>query len=204
MEMIPFEKFLLGTNLRFYLQRKFEAPMVLKDIPRKLPRCLEIGCGHGAGLLIIKQITGCGELIGIDMDPQMLKSASGKLCNPPDWAGGVDVAGIRVMEADASKMPFGDGHFDAVFLFDALHHIVEWRKVISEVFRVLKPGGIFSFEEAAISKSPLYLNDFLKHIPFGVSLMLEELERTGFVIEKYHKVPFLPYCFVRAVKPENR
>ncbi|MCE1248826.1 MAG: class I SAM-dependent methyltransferase [Firmicutes bacterium] len=201
MEMIPFEKYILGTTLRFYIQRKFEGPLVLKDVPENLPKCLEIGCGHGAGLFIIKQMTKCRELIGIDMDPQLLAKSSEKLDHPPYWVKPADTSGISVLKADASDMPFPDNHFDAAFLFDALHHITEWKKAVEEIFRVLKPSGIFAFEEAAITKSPFWLNSFLRHVPFNMEEMLEHLKKSGFIIKTQRKIPLLPYCFVKAEKP---
>jgi SAM-dependent methyltransferase len=44
-------------------------------------------------------------------------------------------------QADATAIPFGDSVFDAVFLFDVLEHVNEEAKALSEIRRVLRPGG---------------------------------------------------------------
>ena len=44
-------------------------------------------------------------------------------------------------QADASRLPFGDASFDAVFLFDVLEHVEEHRRALEEFHRVLKPNG---------------------------------------------------------------
>lgn len=44
-------------------------------------------------------------------------------------------------QADATAIPFGDSVFDAVFLFDVLEHVDEEAKALSEIRRVLRPGG---------------------------------------------------------------
>ena len=45
------------------------------------------------------------------------------------------------------KLPFPDEYFDAVFDFGMLHHVVDWQAGVAEIQRVLKPSGIFFFEE---------------------------------------------------------
>jgi SAM-dependent methyltransferase len=44
-------------------------------------------------------------------------------------------------QADATSIPFADSAFAAVFLFDVLEHVDEEAKALSEIRRVLRPGG---------------------------------------------------------------
>jgi len=44
-------------------------------------------------------------------------------------------------------MPYGEGHFDKVYAIEATCHAQSLLKIYSEVFRVLKPGGLFALYE---------------------------------------------------------
>lgn len=51
-------------------------------------------------------------------------------------------ANLRFEVADATKLPYADGSFDAVLIANALHIIPEPEKALREIDRVLRPGGI--------------------------------------------------------------
>jgi ubiquinone/menaquinone biosynthesis C-methylase UbiE len=48
----------------------------------------------------------------------------------------------RLARADAERLPFADGSFDAVYSFGVLHHTPDTQRAIDEVRRVLLPGGV--------------------------------------------------------------
>jgi len=48
---------------------------------------------------------------------------------------------VRVAQADATSLPFKNETFDCVYTFGVLHHIPDVDKAVSEINRVLKPGG---------------------------------------------------------------
>jgi SAM-dependent methyltransferase len=87
---------------------------------------------------------------------------------------GVDVV------ADISKMPFEDGRFDLVLCTQVLEHVKKPATVISEVFRVTKPGGAAIF--TAPQSSPLHNLpwNFFNYTNLGLRLLLEE---AGFEVE---------------------
>jgi ubiquinone/menaquinone biosynthesis C-methylase UbiE len=62
---------------------------------------------------------------------------------------------------DVLHLPYCDSRLDAVFDFGVLHHVPDWRSALSEVCRVLKPGGVFYVEELYPT---LYQNFITKHI----------------------------------------
>jgi ubiquinone/menaquinone biosynthesis C-methylase UbiE len=49
--------------------------------------------------------------------------------------------------ADAARLPFAAGSFDAVVGFGFLHHVPHWQRALAEVARVLRPGGSYFIEE---------------------------------------------------------
>ena len=53
----------------------------------------------------------------------------------------IDQQGDADVRGDICQMPFKDGEFDAIFCFEVLEHVKDPIKAISEMKRVLKPGG---------------------------------------------------------------
>jgi SAM-dependent methyltransferase len=61
---------------------------------------------------------------------------------------------VRVIEGDATAMPFENGAFRTVFCFTMLHHVPSASlqdRVIAEVARVLAPGGVFVGTDSRMS-----------------------------------------------------
>ncbi len=91
---------------------------------------------------------------------------------------------IAFFVGDAQDLPFPNGCFDAVVNFGIIHHVLDWRRCISELSRVTRPGGAFYFEEIY---PPLYANFLLKRLVrhptsdrFSGAQFLEALEHNKF------------------------
>ena len=52
-----------------------------------------------------------------------------------------------VFQMDFNEMSFGDGEFDKAYAIEATCHAVNARKAFGEIYRVLKPGGLFGCYE---------------------------------------------------------
>jgi len=195
------------SHLRVYFQRRFEAPRVLSDLD--IPEtgvCLEIGCGQGTGALLINQYAYCRRLVCVDIDQETIGVARHYIRHPQKWARDIKNGNIQFICEDASTLSFKDCAFDAVFLFGVLHHIDGWRAVIHEACRVLKVGGVFSFEDALFPSSLGVLNQLAGHVPIDTSELRRVLEDAGFSVERFEVTrrfeltSYLPGCYVRAVK----
>lgn len=103
---------------------------------------LEIGCGNGTGAKIIKKYFFPKKIIATDLDPFMIKVAKLNVHDPS----------IIFEVEDATKLKYQTDRFDGVFVFDALHHIPgpQWKDCLKEIYRVLKPGGIFFVYDVSI------------------------------------------------------
>lgn len=98
---------------------------------------LEIGPGPGClGLEWLKKTKGTN-LNGLDISDDMIALARK---NAVDYRL-TDRA--EYFKGDASKMPFEDGHFDAVFTNGSLHEWAHPEDILNEIARVMKPGGIY-------------------------------------------------------------
>lgn len=61
---------------------------------------------------------------------------------------------VRVIEGDATAMPFESGSFRTVFSFTMLHHVPSVHlqdRLLAEAFRVLEPGGVFLGTDSRMS-----------------------------------------------------
>ena len=98
-------------------------------------RVLELGCGTGSMWKGQKAlIRCCSALYLTDLSEAMVAAARKAL--------GEEVP-LRFMVADIQSLPFPDASFDAVIANMMLYHVPDLGKGLSEVRRVLKPGGRF-------------------------------------------------------------
>jgi len=103
----------------------------LKALENVKGRVLDVGCGAGDFCEAIKFYRPDLEIFGIDLSQKAIKVAKKR----------VQKAVFKV--ADAQELPFKDDYFDAVVCFDLIEHVEFPQKVLGEIYRVLKPGGIF-------------------------------------------------------------
>jgi len=208
MKLTAGEKLLIRSPLRAYMLRRLEAPRVLSDLDiGERSVCLDIGCGSGIGALLINQYLDCEKVVGIDVDPDMVAAAEEYVSHPPKWAQSIRTDNIEFLCEDATRSTFPDCHFDAVFLFGVLHHIKGWKKVILEVYRMLKVGGVFSFSEETLVPDFLFrlgrpglcaAYELFGGTPISEGELKATLEGSGFSIQRFEKK--LSMCFVRATK----
>lgn len=112
------------------------------ELPQE-PRCLEVGCGQGAVTRLL--VEGYrARAIASDRDPAQVEVARERLADLGER--------VEFRVVDARTMPFDDAQFDLVVAFQVMHHIPgEWRKVVAETARVLRPGGRFVFTDLVLS-----------------------------------------------------
>jgi ubiquinone/menaquinone biosynthesis C-methylase UbiE/broad specificity phosphatase PhoE len=111
----------------------------------KLPsdlRVLDIGTGIGLLPLILSE-DGAKQLVGIDISPEMLEQAEYlRLSRGSDAA-----ARVTFRLAPAHALPFREETFDAVTCRLVLNHVRRPERIIKEIVRVLRPGGILILAE---------------------------------------------------------
>jgi len=181
MKLNRVEKTLMNNPVRAMVQRHYEAAL-MQQIGGRVDgeRVLEIGCGRGIGTEIIFERFGAREVHAFDLDPDMVARASDRLsAYPPDR--------LKLFVGDATAIEEPDASFSAVFDFGIVHHVPNWKDAVSEVARVLRPGGQFFFLE--VTRHALdrwFYRTFLQHPTsqhwFTRELFISELERQGILV----------------------
>ncbi len=177
MKLNRVEKALMNNPLRASLQRLYEAPL-LERLGGRVEgmRVLEVGCGRGVGTEIIFERFGAGEVSAFDLDPDMVERARRRLSRYSSDR-------LKLADGDVTSIMAEDSSFDAVFDFGIIHHVPDWQRALSEVRRVLKPGGLFFFEEVtSLALSRWFYRTFLEHPTqnrFSGDEFVAELERQG-------------------------
>jgi len=96
-------------------------------------RVLEVGCGTGMGLNYLTR-AGKSWVVGGDVDPGNLAMARRLLSSN---------ANIALVRLNAQDMPFRSACFDKVVCFEAIYYFPDPTRFVSEVVRLLRPGGLF-------------------------------------------------------------
>ncbi|HQZ98002.1 MAG TPA: class I SAM-dependent methyltransferase [Pyrinomonadaceae bacterium] len=184
MKLNSIEKFLMNNPVRAFIQRHHEARMFEKFGGKTTGQIvLEIGCGRGVGSQIILERFGAGEVHAFDLDPKMIGLARNRLAKFP-------AEKLQLYVGDAEGIDAPDNSYDAVFDFGIIHHAPLWQNAVSEVARVLKPGGKFYFEEVTRKALDSWsYRTFLKHPTedrFSGPEFIRELETNGVNVGDNH------------------
>lgn len=113
---------------------------------------LDMGCGTGALMQQVYAEDHQRHLYGIDLSTSMLDKAKKRMAD-----------NAELFLGDASQLPFADNSFDLVYCNDSFHHYPYPKKVIQEVYRVLKLGGVFLIGDCYQSLMPRMIMNAWMH-----------------------------------------
>ena len=113
----------------WYIGRRKILARFVEDICRRVtdrrPRILDVGCGTGANLLMLSEY---GDAEGVDVSEDALAFCRQR--------------GLEKVKLGAGEeLPYDDGTFDLVTAFDVVEHMDDDLAGLSEMRRVLRPGG---------------------------------------------------------------
>jgi ubiquinone/menaquinone biosynthesis C-methylase UbiE len=136
----------LDPNLRARIQRSFDessrdeehfpstidpriqhVQLILKyfgDLTDK--QVLDVGCGKGRFARVLHEQNSGADIVGLDISEEMLRFVP---------------AGIRTKAGSMTELPFPDSTFDFAYATESLEHAVDIERAVSEMCRVVKPGG---------------------------------------------------------------
>lgn len=148
-------------------------------------RILEVGVGTGIALSYYP--TNC-QVVGIDLSSGMLKKAE-------DRKKAFRLDNVILLRMDAGQMDFPDDSFDTVMAAYVVTAVPDYRKVMTEMIRVCRPGGRivmlnhFSNGNKLIAAVERVISPLCKHIGFRTDLSLNHvLEGTSLQVLRKEKV----------------
>lgn len=109
---------------------------VCRQLPAHGDRLLDVGCGDGTHTVELAE--GYVRVDAIDVEPGQLDALSGRIAGTALE----NRVGVHKMSADA--LAFDANTFDRVTAFEVIEHLDDLEGALSEIHRVLKPGGAFS------------------------------------------------------------
>lgn len=142
------------------------------------PRLLDAGCGYCHHALRLARRG--ARITGVDFSPAALAAAESNIAAAP--------AGDRIelREGSLLALPFADGAFDNVLCWGVLMHIPDIETALSELCRVVAPGGrLVIGENSAASVDARLFEPTLRAVKRLLGRRLPERRRTAFGIEEW-------------------
>lgn len=140
-------------------------------------KLLDIGCGTGFIIHLVSDLV--KEIDGVDITEDMMKNI--------DLSSG----NISLKLSQAEDLPFADNTFDIATAYSFMDHLLDYRLVLDEAYRVLKEGGVY-YSDLNPNKG---FSDMLKGIennyddsvlPFSISREINGMLHNG----EYHNEQF--------------
>ena len=155
-EQVPADAGPAPTHIRRFVQGLGEAE-----------RALDLGCGDGRLTAELR----ADEVTAVDVSAVALRRAETRL------GGGTRFVLVRPDE----PLPLGDSAFDLVLCAETLEHVRDTQLLLSEMRRVLAPGGRLALTTPAASPLQRPEHPFSPHLRFFTKRSLREaLDATGF------------------------
>ncbi len=126
--------------------RKKVVKMIAKTHPKRI---LDVATGTGDLAIALAKNTDATEVIGLDISVGMLAVGKDKIKDK-----GLDTI-IKMVKGDSEQLPYEDNYFDAITVAFGVRNFENLEKGLSEIYRVLKPGGSFVVLETSVpTKTP--------------------------------------------------
>jgi 2-polyprenyl-3-methyl-5-hydroxy-6-metoxy-1,4-benzoquinol methylase len=137
-------------------------------------RVLDIGCAYGYLLKYLKDEK--YETCGIEMATDVAQYVR-------------DTLGIEVHTKQLREMSFPDNYFDVIILWDVIEHFTNPQLELLEIYRILKPGGIFSVitPDSGSLQAKIWRGKWVEYLRpsehlyfFSKKVLIEKISEIGF------------------------
>ncbi|MCU0489460.1 MAG: class I SAM-dependent methyltransferase [Anaerolineales bacterium] len=123
------------THFWYQAMEQLALEMIREAAPKNGLKALDIGCGPGG---MTRKLGDLGQVTGLDIHPTAHQISRLKV--------------EQLIMADVCWLPLSKEQFDLVTVFDVLYNqaVVDDRKAMGEIWRILRPGGLLYLREPAL------------------------------------------------------
>ena len=140
---------LAGALLSFGQDPRWRRAMVRRVEAGPDDRVLDVATGTGMVAEALVRRYGCS-VVGLDQSPEMLSGGQAKLETDPELA-----KRVELVRGEAESLPFEDGTFDHLTFTYLLRYVEDPAATVSELARVVKPGGRIASLEFMLPPNPI-------------------------------------------------
>jgi trans-aconitate 2-methyltransferase len=135
-------------NCELYLKFERERAQAARDLLSRIPplapqKIVDLGCGPGNSAAILSLYYRCGDILGIDYSPSMIKAARERL----------PIA--RFVQADLAQWR-PDSKVDLIFANAALHFAADHDRLLPKLLSFLNPGGVLAVQMPNVLQDPAH------------------------------------------------
>jgi demethylmenaquinone methyltransferase/2-methoxy-6-polyprenyl-1,4-benzoquinol methylase len=138
----------MGALMSFGQDPRWRRALVATVGASPSDRVLDVATGTGLVAAALVARYGCS-VVGLDQSEQMLARARQRVAERPELR-----AHIELVRGEAERLPFETGEFDSLTFTYLLRYVDDPAQTLSELARVVKPGGRISSLEFAVPPSP--------------------------------------------------
>lgn len=113
---------------------------------------LDAGCGPGSITVGLARAVAPGHVTGVDVSSASLEAAR-------KFAEEQACANVSFEQHHLRSLPFEDHSFDAAFVHAVLQHVEEPLRILRELFRVMRPGGVIGLADADFDGALMWPSD---------------------------------------------
>lgn len=133
--------------------------------PRPGQRVLDVATGTGMVAFALAERG--AQVVGLDQSQDMLGTARAKLATASDEIG----QRVEFLHGQAEELPFDDRQFDALTFTYLLRYVDDIAATMTELARVVKPGGAIGMVEFGVPRQPLLRGLWRAHTRVGLPLL---------------------------------
>lgn len=131
---------------------------ILEGVPLRGRRILDVGCGRGGACAYMARHAKAKAVVGMDLSEENIALNRRTL----------RARNLTFQQGDAERLPFVDESFDVVTNIESSHCYRNILTFFRQVFRVLKPGGLFCYTDCMHPLGDLTKHYFLRKVGFTV------------------------------------